>query len=223
MAKPALTLIPPARSPARQRLADAILERDRRAALVEAKRAEVKVLEERRWSIWSRRDTLEGDLRRAEGGMSEVARREALLRGEVVGDQGMAETVRAELADVNAELVQSRKAEAALLDDIQLLDTPCMMARMDVDEAIAVVLHADPARAALLDELQRLQPRVTMLRRAANATFGLSDPGNGYSPGSTNALPCSWQAARDRLASDPDARLPMPEDVFADPPPRSAA
>lgn len=222
MAKPALTLIPPARSPERQRLADAILERDRRAALVEAKRAEVKVLEERRWSIWSRRDTLEGDLRRAEGGMSEVARREALLRGEV-GDQGMAEAVRAELADVNAELVQSRKAEATLLDDIQLLDTPCMMARMEVTEAIEAVVQADPARAALLDELQRLQPRVTMLRRAANATFGLSDPGNGYSPGSTNALPCPWQAARDRLASDPDARLPMPDDVFAEPPPRSAA
>lgn len=223
MARAALTLIQPARSPERQRLADAILERDRRAVLVEAKRAEVKVLEERRWSIWNRRDTLEGDLRRAEAGMGEVARREALLRGEVVGDQGMAETLRAELAEVNAELVQSQKTEAALLADIQLLDMPCMMARMEVTEAIEAVLQADPVRAALLDELQRLQPRVTMLRRAANATFGMFDPGNGYLPGSVTPAPCPWQAAKDQLASDPDAQLPMPEDVFAEPPSRSAA
>ncbi|MGH1571387.1 hypothetical protein ACRAWG_12660 [Methylobacterium sp. P31] len=199
------------------------MERDRRAALVEAKRAEIKELEERRWSIWSRRDELEDTVRRLGAGHSEAARRDALMRGERLENRDDAEVARAELAEVNAELVRSQKAEAELLNDIQLLETPCFIARMEVEEAITAVMQADPVRAALIDELLRLQPRVTMLRRAANAAFGLSDPGAGYSPSSTNAAPCPWEAAKARLASDPDARLPMPEDVFAEPPPRSAA
>jgi chromosome segregation ATPase len=224
MAKASLTLIQPARTPERQRLADAIVERDRRAALVEAKRAEIKEVEERRWSIWSRRDELEGTVRRLEAGHNnEAARRDALLRGECLDSQEDVEAVRTQLAEVNAELVQSQKAEAELLNDIQLLETPCLMARLEVEEAIRGVMDADPVRAALIDELLRLQPRVTMLRRAANAAFGLSDPGAGYSPSSTNAAPCPWEAAKARLASDPDARLPMPDEVFAEPPPRSAA
>lgn len=222
MPKAALTLISSARTPERQRLADAILERDRRAALVEAKRAEIKVLEDRRWSIWARRDELEATVTRLKAGHSEAERRDALLRGETLQAGEDIDAVRAQLAEVNDELTSSAKAEAELLNDIQLLDMPCALARSAVDDAIVAVLHADPTRAAVIEELSRLMPRVTQLRRAARNTFG-SDIGDRYSPADSVRGPCAWETARDRLASDPDARLPMPDDVFAEPPPRPAA
>lgn len=213
----------PARTPERQRLADAIIERDRRHALLQAKRAEHAAEEERRWPLYQRRDELETQLRRTGGLSGEADRREALLRGDAPPERGISDVLRAEITEIDAELARSQKAEAELLNDIQLLDTPCLMARLEVEEAIRAVMQADPVRAALLDELLRLQPRVAMLRRAANAAFGLSDPGAGYAPSSINATPCPWQAARDRLVADPDAPLPTLDDVFAASPPRSAA
>ncbi|MGN8092266.1 hypothetical protein [Methylobacterium sp. 22177] len=223
MPKAALTLIPPARTPERQRLADAITERDRRLALVAAKRAEIEAADKARWPLYGRQEDLEEELRNLGGLASQNDRRDALLRGESFAGTGRAAEARAELAAVNDEIAASKKAAAELETDLQLLETPCALSQMAVDDAIKAVLEADPTRAAIIEELLRLQPRVTMLRRAANATFGLWDPGAGYSPSSSTALPCPWQAARDRLASDPDARLPMPDDVFAEPPPRSAA
>lgn len=223
MAKAALTLIPPARTPERQRLADAIAERDRRDALVEARRAEIKAIEERRWSIWSRRDELEETVRRLETGHSEAERRDALLRGETLAPDQDIDAVRAQLAAVNDELTGSKKNEAELLNDIQLLNMPRDLARSDVDSAIEAVLLADPVRAALIEELQRLEPRVTRLRQAVGNTFGLWSVVDEYKPGAVLAAPCPWQAVRNRLASDPDARLPMPNDVFAESQTRPAA
>ena len=110
-----------------------------------------------------------------------------------------------------------------ILNDIQLLDTPCLMARLAVEDAVTAVMQADPAGAALLDELVRLQPRVTMLRQAVGNTFGQWDAVDKHTIAAGAPPLCPWKAARDRLASDPDARLPMPDDVFAEPPPRSAA
>ncbi|MBP2497799.1 chromosome segregation ATPase [Methylobacterium sp. PvP062] len=223
MPKAALTLIPPARTPERQRLADAITERDRRLALVAAKRAEIKATDEARYPLYTRQGDLEQEIRDLGGNRNESARRDALLRGESFTSSNRLDEARAELAAVNDQITASKKAGAELQTDLQLLEMPCTISQMDVEDAIKAVLNADETRAAVIDELLDLQHRVTMLRRAANATFGLWDPGAGYSPSSTTALPCPWQAARDRLASDPDARLPMPEDVFAEPPPRSAA
>lgn len=218
MAKAALTLIPPTRTPERQRLADAIAERDRRAALVAAKRAEIEANSTARYPLYTRQEELEGEIRNLGGYRSETARRDALLRGESFAGSDRLAGARAELAAVNDEITASKKVAAELEIDLQLLSAPVEMSRMDVNEAIRAVLDADPTRAAVIAELLQLQPRVTMLRRAANATFGLSDPGAGYSPTSVHAMPCAWEAARDRLASDPDARLPMPDDVFAEPP-----
>lgn len=223
MPKAVLTLIPPARTPERQRLADAITERDRRLALVAAKRAEIKATDEARYPLYSRQSDLEEEIRNLGGLASQNDRRDALLRGESFAGTGRAAEARAELAAVNDEITASKKVSAELQTDLQLLETPCMLSQMAVDDAIKAVLNADPTRAAVIAELLDLQHRVTMLRRAANATYGLWDPGAGYSPSSSTALPCPWQVVRDRLASDPDARLPMPEDVFAEPPPRSAA
>lgn len=218
MAKAALTLIPPTRTPERQRLADAITERDRRLALVAAKRAEIEAADKARWPLVARQGDLEEEIRSLGNLRSEADRRDALLRGESFAGTGRATEARAELAAVNDEITASKKLVAELQTDLQLLETPCTISQMDVDDAIKAVLSADETRAAVIAELLELQHRVTMLRRAANTTYGLWDPGAGYSPSRTTAMPCPWQAARDRLASDPDARLPMPDDVFAEPP-----
>ena len=223
MAKAALTLIQPARTPERQRLADVIAERDRREALVEAKRAEIRIANEARYPLYTRQEGLEEEIRNLGGNRSEAARRDALLRGESFTESNRLAEARAELTAVNDEIAASREAVAELETDLQLLSMPCEISRMDVGEAVKAVLDADPTRAAVIAELLRLQPQVAMLRRAANATFGLWDPGAGYSPSGVHAAPCPWQTARDRLASDPDARLPLPEDVFAEPMTRPAA
>lgn len=223
MAKAALTLIQPARTPERQRLADAIAERDRREALVAAKRAEIKAADEARYPLYTRQEGLEEEIRNLGGNRSESARRDALLRGESFTESNRLAEASAELAAVNDELAASKAAVAELETDLQLLSMPCEMSRMDVGEAIKAVLGADPTREAVIAEVLELQRRVTMLRRAVNATYGLWDPGAGYSPSSVHAAPCPWQTARDRLATDPDARLPMPEDVFAEPITRPAA
>lgn len=218
MAKSSLTLVPSARTPERQRLADAILERDRREALVAAKRAEIEATNSARYPLYTRQEGLEEEIRNLGGARSESARRDALLRGESLPESNRLEDACAELRAVNDEIAASKTLVAELETDLQLLSMPCEISRMDVAEAVKSVLGADPTRAVIIAELLRLQPQVTMLRRAANATFGLWDPGAGYSPSGMHAAPCPWQAARDRLASDPDARLPMPEDVFAEPP-----
>ncbi len=69
-----------------------------------------------------------------------------------------------------------------------------------------------------------------MLDRAIGGALNVWLPGGGTSMAGHSVVrgqdplpPCPWQAARDRLASDPDACLPLPEDVFAEPLPRSAA
>lgn len=223
MAKASLALIPPARTPERQRLADAIAERDRRLALVAAKRAEIEALNEPRYALWGQRDDLESEVRRLQSGRTnDAARREALLRGEEIPPENDIDAVRAKLADVNDELARSAKAEAELKNDIHLLSTACDMSDGDVAGAVKAVLLADPARSALIAELERLMPRVTQLRRAAWNTFG-SDIADRYNPADAVRGPCPWQTASDRLASDPDARLPMPEDVFAEPQTRPAA
>lgn len=223
MAKASLSLVQAARTPERQRLADAIAERDRRLALVAAKRAEIEAADKARWPLYTRQSELEDEIRDLGGLRSEAVRRDALLRGESFAGSDRVAEARAELAAVNDKITASKMAGAELETDLQLLNTPCQISSMDVDDAIKAVLNADPTRAAIIAELLRLQHQVTMLRRAANATYGLWDPGAGYSPSSTTATPCPWEAVRGRLASDPDARLPMPEDVFAEPPPRSAA
>ena len=223
MAKASLTLIQPARSPERQRLADAIAERDRREALVKAKRDEKLNASRSRDALWGRQADLQGQLNRLERGADLVERREALLRGETIAVAEDPAIVRQQLADLENEKARSDKAIAEIDTDLQLLEMPCLLARMEVDEATSAVLGIDPSRAAILAELKRLQPLVYQLRRAANGAFRADDVEYGFSPSEAARAPCLWQTARDRLASDPDARLPMPEDVFAEPMTRPAA
>jgi chromosome segregation ATPase len=230
MAKASLTLIQPARSPERQRLADAILERDRRAKLVEAKRAEITAEQERRYALWTQQSEAQERLRGVAGQWSEIERREALLRGETPPAQDTADVFRAELAKVEAELEQSKQAEAVLAGDAHLLESAHSMSAYEVQEAVGAVILSEAAPAAVVAEYNRLTEQVRMLDRAIQGALNVSFVGGGSSMASHHVVrglpalpPCPWQAARDRLASDPDARLPMPEDIFAEPPPRSAA
>ncbi|MDF2600347.1 MAG: hypothetical protein K0Q54_3170 [Methylobacterium brachiatum] len=231
MAKAALTLIQPARSPERQRLADVILERDRRLALVESKRADKDSMMEQYQPLWSRRFALEDDLKGTHHRRTnETERLQALLSGETPPEVDPVEAMQAELAKVNAEVQRLRDQEATLDTDLLLLEGAHRMSVETVKEAVGAVIVSEAAPAAVVAEYHRLKERVRMLGRAIDGALDVRFANGGSSMMSHHVVrglpdlpPCPWQAARDRLASDPDARLPMPEDVFAEPPPRSAA
>jgi hypothetical protein len=226
MAKASLTLISPARTPERQKLADAILERDRRAALVQAKGAEKADLTRQYQPLWSRRSTLEDDLQgRRHGLKNQTARLDALLNGEVPPEADPIEAMEAELAAVNAEIERLRESEVVIDSDIRLLESAHSMAADTVRNAAGAVIVAEPATAAVVAEYAMLETRLRMLDRAIDGALTVWLPGQAATMadhhvgrGSGPLPPCPWQAARDRLASDPDAHLPMPEDVFAEPP-----
>jgi hypothetical protein len=215
MAKASLTLIQPARSPERQQLADAILERDRRAALIQSKRAEIAAAEEGRYALYDRQREAEELAGRFAGMRREMDRRDALLRGETPPAEDEADKARAALAAVNDALAKSHEAERVLRTDLDVLEAAHEQSFYDVKEMADAVIISEKEGA----------PATVAIREALNVGFigsrSLMFEVN------TSALPglppCPWQAARDRLASDPDARLPMPDDVFAEPPPRSAA
>ncbi|GJD36598.1 hypothetical protein [Methylobacterium aerolatum] len=231
MAKASLTLIPPARTPERQKLADAILERDRRAALVQAKSAEKAAHMDKYQPLWSRRFALEDDLkhqRRAPTSYTE--RLDALLSGEQPPEATPVEAMEAELEKVNAEVARLREQERVIESDLRLLESAHSMAVGWVENAAGAVIIAEPATAAVVAEYAKLKTRLRMLDRAIDGALTVSFLSGGNSMidhhvvrGLPTLPPCPWQAARDRLASDPDARLPMPEDVFAESSPRSAA
>ncbi|MGC5779836.1 hypothetical protein [Methylobacterium sp. NFXW15] len=231
MAKASLSLISPARTPERQKLADAILERDRRAALVQAKSAEKAAMMEQYQPLWSRRFALEDDLKyRRSTPPSDTARLDALLSGETPPEATPLEAMQAELETVNAEVARLREQEGVIDSDLRLLESAHSMAADTVREAAGAVIVAEPATAAAVAEYAKLKTRLRMLDRAIGGALTVWLPGKAQTMAEHHTVaglptlpPCPWQAVRDRLASDPDARLPMPEDVFAEPSPRSAA
>ena len=231
MPRNALTLIRPARTPERQRLADAILERDRRAALVEAKRAEKDGLMEQYRPLWSRRYALEDDLKLAHHRrVNETERLQALLNGEAPAEVNPVEAMQFELAKVNTEVDRLREQEAILDSDLQLLEGALSMSVGTVSDAVGTVILADPVPAAAAAEYHRLKVQLAMVERAIQGPLNVYDPSAGYSMaghsvvrGGSSLPDCPWQGARDRLSRDPDAPLPTLQEVFADPVPRSAA
>jgi len=121
MAKPSLSLIAPARTPERQRLADAILERDRRAALVQARSSEKAALMERYQPLWSRRFALEDDLKfKRPVQPYDSERLHTLLSGETPPKATPIEAMRAELEKVNAEVARLREQEGVIDNDLRL-------------------------------------------------------------------------------------------------------
>ena len=227
----ALTVIKPARSPERQRLADAILERDRRAALVQAKGAEITAAQEARYALYDRQREAEEVAGRFVGMRREIDRREALLRGETPPEQDEADMAQSALAAITAELARSHEAERVLKSDLDMLTAAHEQSANDAKEkADAVIIsEKEGAPASVVATYFRLKEQVRMLERAIRGPLDAGLIGRpslmyGVDLHTQRSLPpCPWQAARDRLASDPDTRLPMPEDVFAEPLPRSAA
>jgi hypothetical protein len=226
MAKASLSLIPPARTPERQKLADAILERDRRAALVQGKSAEKAAWTQQYEPLVSRRYALEDELKERRHAVSnDTERLHALLNGEASPEAVSVEALRAELVTVTAELERLREQATVIDSDLRLLESAHGMAADTVRVAAGAVIVAEPATAAAVAEYSRLKAQVRMLDRAISGALTVWLPGKARSMADHHVVhgmdplpPCPWQAARDRLASDPDARLPMPEDVFAEPP-----
>lgn len=225
MAKASLTLISPARTPERQKLADAILERDRRAALVQTKSAEKADLMRQYEPIRSRQFALEDDLKLTrQRTSSDTERLHALLSGESLPEVTSVEAARAELETVTAEVERLRQQQVVIDSDLRLLENAHSMAVGWVQDAAASVVAIEPATAAVVAEYAKVKTQMRMLDRAIDGALTVWLPGQAktmadhyVARGSGPLPPCPWQAARDRLASDPDARLPMPEDVFAEP------
>src|SRR5438067_289036 len=105
----AFTVIPNPhkRTPERRALADAVFERDRRAVLVEAKRAEIAATEKARTAIYSRQAEAEEHAARFKGMLRESDRRDALLRGETPPAMDGAAEAKAAVAALDAELMKS--------------------------------------------------------------------------------------------------------------------
>jgi chromosome segregation ATPase len=225
MAKASLTLISTARTPERQKLADAILERDRRAALVQAKSVEKADLTRQYEPIRSRQFSLEDDLKfTRQRTSSDTERLHALLSGESLPEVTSVEAMRAELEAVTAEVERLRQQQVVIDSDLRLLENAHSMALGWVQDAAAAVVAVEPATAAVVAEYAKVKTQLRMLDRAIDGALTVWLPGQaktmtdhhvarGFGP----LPPCPWQAARDCLASDPDARHPMPEDVFAEP------
>jgi hypothetical protein len=231
MARAPLTLIRQTRSPERQQLADAILERDRRAALIEAKRAEISATEEARDSLYDRQREAKEVASRFVGMRREMDRRDALLRGETPPAEDEAEKARAAVEEVKAALAQSHEIERVLRTDLDMLRAAYEQSAYDVKTGADRVIASEKTGApdAVIAAYYRAREQVRMLERAIQGALNVQPAGGQALMYSVDTWtrpslpPCPWQAACDRLVSDPDARLPMPDDVFAEPPPRPAA
>ena len=207
MRKLSLAAVPATRTLERQALADAILERDRRLKLIADKKAELQAESERGYSGYGRRDELEEQLRGASGAQGEVARRDALLRGEKPDDADQAEHLRAEIAAIDAKRDASRAAQAALKSDVALLEGTLTLADWQVERARRAVIDADPATTALVVALKAAETRTRLLRMVLS-TLAVSATETPF-PSPAQA----WSGLYDRLARDPDAVIPALDEI----------
>ncbi len=166
MRKPSLAVVPSARTPERQALADAILERDRRAALVQAKSAEKADLTRQYEPIRSRQFALEDDLKFArQRTTSDIERLHALLSGESLPEVTSVEAMRAELETVTAEVERLRQQQVVIDSDLRLLENAHSMAVGWVQDAAATVVAVEPATAAVVAEYAKVKTQLRMLDR----------------------------------------------------------
>ena len=207
MRRTALAAVPAIRTPERQALADAILERDRRLKLIADKKAELQAESERGWSGYGRRDDLEEQLRSVGGTGDAVARRDALLRGEKPDDADQAEHLRTEIAALDAKREASRTAQAVLKSDVALLEGALSTANWQVERARRAVIDTDPATAALVEAVREAVTRTRLLRMVlSEVVVSVDDP----------LFPPVSQASSglyDRLTRDADAAIPMPDEI----------
>lgn len=209
----------PTRTPERQALAQAIANREYVAGLVEAKRASAANFQDRCSPIYTQQAELERQLTSAP--TTEQHRLDALLRGEDPQAGVDRDAIKAQIADLKAQVdgfwELQRQAEA----DALLLESDLQMREMEVRECVRKVVRADPAQAAVTVELLQLNARRALLSRAADQALNEYAPGDPERHNSSLGIrlvpaphtPCPWAEAKARLLTDPDAVLPMPADV----------
>lgn len=219
MPKTALTVVPTARSPERDRLAGTIAERARVADLVRAREVKHQEEADRGLDIRSEIYRLEDDLKRPRL-QHEHDREAALLRGEEPAVPTVA-SIKAEIAGLQAQAADSREVVGRLAQDCALLRNRLHMAEMGVQDAILDVVAAEVDRATLITLHARLTRQGLLLARAiegATRVQRIGDPppadiGNAIC---LSTLPaCPWAAAVARLNTDPDVPLPSIEAALA--------
>lgn len=209
---------PPSRTPERQALADAIAARDHVAILIEERRAVAREIEESRLPLYERERELERQLLSLPA--DEGDRLHALLNRQDPDRLAERAACKREIAEVKeqekASWDRQRRAEA----DIRLLEEDHASRVRDIERAAGAVIRSDPAVPAVMAEYESVAKRAAILRRACGSALNRSPPNGGYLPQSLLAgktfvpeAPCPWEQATAHLLNDPDAVLPMPEDV----------
>lgn len=209
----------PTRTPERQALAQAIVNREHVADLVKAKRDFARGFEDRRDPLYTQKAELEARLRSAPS--SGDHRLQALLRGEDPEAGVDQDAIKAQIADVEAQLQGFRELQRQAEADADLLQADLDVRERDVRDCVRRVVRADPAQAAVTAELLALNARRALLSRAADQALNEYPPGDpergnanlGMRVVSWPSSPCPWAEAKARLLTDPDAVLPLPADV----------
>lgn len=214
----------PSRSSARAALANAIADRDRIAALHADRNRRAETYPN---ALWERKDDLAARLKAASsparGQFAAYERAAAILAGVEPDDTDPADALRADLAEVEAELAADRKRRDTLREDVHALANSLMSATGRVRDAAAAVMVAEGGRAALIVEHDQLAARAAILARAIDGaaspwTLGQPKPHHDLHAARNAALaaaPCPWASAAERLTTDPDAPMPTIEAALA--------
>lgn len=209
---------PPARSPERQALADAILARDHVAVVLAERRALVQQIEDSRSPLYTREREIEEQVQRLP--KDERDRLMALLVRDDPDRSSEREACERELAEVREQLKAAWSQQHRAQADVQLLEEDYAARLHDIERAAGAVVRVDPAVSAVMAEYEAVAKRAAILRRACGSALNRSPPGGGYLPQSLLAGKtfqaeglCPWEQAATRLLNDPDAVLPMPADV----------
>lgn len=218
MRKPSLAIVPVARTPERQALAKAIEARDYVTVLIAERKALAQQIEDARYPLYRSEEALEE--RRKHLPKDDRDRLAALLsRTDLVATEDR-EKIEAELAEVKKRQTENLDAQRRADADVRLLEEDHDARKRDVQAAVEAVVRGDPCIPAVMAEFETMAKRVAILRRACGGVLSPSPPGGGYLPQHllagktfTPEGPCLWEAAKNRLFYDPDAVLPMPEDV----------
>ena len=214
----------PTRTPERQALADAIVERDRRDGILTARRKIVADLRERETeantAYYGAFDELSSKKRDAEA--RQRVRTEYLLNGEEPPTETPIEELQVTVQRLDDERAKLRAELKQAEADVAALEQRTSWAGMTVNDCVTKVIHTDPATLAVANALGEARERFLQLQRALGNALNVQRPGDGppdymralHFPTNASALPpCPWAGAIARLQHDPDAVIPMPDAV----------
>ncbi len=227
----------PARTSARQKLADAIeTVRALEAEIAEASAA-VSEAEQHRWKTADALSDAEAELERAKprpaSGLFRP-REPHTFRSQEEADayHALLNTPPPPIEDAKTAVASATDARDSAVAALQFhqkrLDTAAnrlRWKRSEIDEALRLAVHYDPAMEALAAETKRLATAAAAARQAFEMAVGTSlmQPNHVFydSTKPTDfrtdpkgwAIVHRWREALEQLATDPDAVLPMPASV----------